>query len=81
MTDDEIALWLITKGTMEDKPVMSLAADRILTLRAERDRLREALDGLEIAATGAGVPHPLERKLLHEAIADARAALKGESRE
>lgn len=43
MTDDEIALWLITKGTMEDKPVMSLAADRILTLRAERDRLREAL--------------------------------------
>jgi len=43
MTDDEIALWLITKGTMEDKPIMALAADRILTLRAERDRLRETL--------------------------------------
>ena len=46
---------------------------------AERDRLREALECLEIAATGVGVPHPQERKLLHEAIADARAALKGET--
>jgi hypothetical protein len=45
MSDDEIALWLITKGTMEDKQILSLAADRILTLRAERDHLREALNG------------------------------------
>ena len=41
MTDDEIALWLITKGTMEDKPVLSLAADRILRMRAERDEALE----------------------------------------
>ena len=41
MTEDEIALWLITKGTMEDKPVMALAADRILTLRAEREALEQ----------------------------------------
>ena len=32
MTDDEIALWLITKGTMEDKPIMRLAADRIIQM-------------------------------------------------
>lgn len=37
--------------------------------------LVEALRCLEIAATGAGVPHPQERKLLHGAIAAARAAL------
>jgi regulator of replication initiation timing len=41
MTDDEIALWLITKGTMEDKPTMALAADRILRMRAERDEALE----------------------------------------
>ena len=40
MTDDETALWLITKGTMEDKPTMAFAANRILALRAERDHLR-----------------------------------------
>jgi len=32
MTDDEIALWLITKGTMEDKPIMRLAADRLIQM-------------------------------------------------
>lgn len=32
MTDDEIVLWLITKATMEDKPVMRLAADRIIQM-------------------------------------------------
>jgi hypothetical protein len=35
----------------------------------------EALRFLEIAATGAGVPHPQERKLLHETIHKARATL------
>ena len=34
-----------------------------------------ALECLEIAATGAGVPHPKERALLHECITAARAAL------
>jgi hypothetical protein len=37
--------------------------------------LVKALWFLEIAATGAGVPHPQERKLLHETIHKARAAL------
>lgn len=32
MTDDEIVLWLITKATMEDKPVMRLAADRLIQM-------------------------------------------------
>lgn len=32
MTDDEIVLWLITKGTMEDKPIMRLAADRLIQM-------------------------------------------------
>lgn len=32
MTDDEIVLWLITKSTMEDKPIMRLAADRIIQM-------------------------------------------------
>ena len=41
MTDDEIALWLITKGTMEDKPTMALAADRILRMRADREALEQ----------------------------------------
>jgi len=35
----------------------------------------EALRFLEIAATGAGVPHLQERKLLHETIHKARAVL------
>ncbi|NBW16166.1 MAG: hypothetical protein EBR82_50105 [Caulobacteraceae bacterium] len=35
----------------------------------------EALRFLEIAATGAGVPHLQERKLLHETILKARAVL------
>lgn len=40
-----------------------------------------ALMGLEIAASGAGVPHPQERKLLHEQIFAARAAIaKAEGR-
>ena len=37
--------------------------------------LYTALDNLETAATGAGVPHQQERKLLHECITAARAAL------
>ena len=37
--------------------------------------LYAALDNLETAATGAGVPHQQERKLLHECITAARAAL------
>ena len=32
MTNDEIVLWLITKATMEDKPIMRLAADRIIQM-------------------------------------------------
>lgn len=66
MTDDEIALWLITKGTMEDKHVLSLAADRILTLRAERDRgfvmLMERAERAEaeVARLTALLPHPGE---------------------
>ena len=35
----------------------------------------ETLRCLEIAATGAGVPHPQERKLLHEQIALTRTTL------
>ena len=61
--------------------LLATAIDVNERLTNERDRLREALECLEIAATGAGVPHPQERKLLHEAIADARAALKGDSHE
>ena len=38
MTDGEMILWLVTKGTMEDKPVLHLVADRIKALTAERDR-------------------------------------------
>ena len=40
MTDDEIVLWLITKATMEDKPVMRLAADRIIQM-AQALRIRD----------------------------------------
>lgn len=35
----------------------------------------EALEFLEIAATGSGVPHPKERELLHDCIRKARATL------
>ena len=65
------------------------AADRIEQLAAtceelvkERDELGRKLNTavgtlrcLEIAATGAGVPHPQERKLLHEQIALTRTTL------
>lgn len=37
--------------------------------------LISALEILEIAATGCGVPHPQERKNLHDAILIAREAL------
>jgi len=41
MTDGEMILWLITKGTMEDKPVLHLVADRVQSLLAEREELVE----------------------------------------
>ena len=37
----------------------------------------EALGCLEVAATGAGVPHPKERELLHTCIRNARAVIAG----
>jgi hypothetical protein len=40
MTDGEMILWLVTKGTMEDKPVLHLVADRIEALTAERDEYK-----------------------------------------
>ena len=58
-------------------------------LKSERDAAEaklakavEALEFLEIAATGSGVPHPKERELLHDCIRKARATIaeiKGES--
>jgi hypothetical protein len=41
MTDGEMILWLVTKGTMEDKPVLHFAADRVQALLAEREELVE----------------------------------------
>ena len=67
---------------MSDVPTCSFCGrevrddDRIEELEAKNARLREALEILEIAATGAGVPHDVERKNLHEGIKIARAALK-----
>ena len=75
MTDDEIALWLITKGTMEDKPIMALAADRILTLRAERDRLRAALEYILAECTLSDNTTPSVGAIKYA----ARAALKGDT--
>lgn len=49
----------------------------LATAKAEA-KLAKAVDALrflEIAATGAGVPHLQERKLLHEAIRKARAVI------
>ena len=89
MTDDEIALWLITKGTMEDKPVMALAANRILTLRTERDRLREAMDYI---LDGMGIAEPdyvidpdddfldaANSEWVRDTLTRLAAALKGET--
>ena len=67
---------------MSDVPTCSFCGrevrddDRIEELEAKNARLREALEILEIAATGAGVPHDVERKNLHEGIKIARAALQ-----
>jgi hypothetical protein len=43
MTDGEMILWLVTKGTMEDKPVLHLAADRIAALEADNARLKSVV--------------------------------------
>jgi hypothetical protein len=55
--------------------LMHEAADRIEQLEAKLTKAVEALRFLEIAATGAGVPHPQERRLLHETIHKTRAVL------
>lgn len=59
-------------------------AEIIADLEAKLAKAVEALEFLEIAATGSGVPHPKERELLHDCIRKARATLaeiKGESHE
>lgn len=50
-------------------------ADRIEELETKLTKAVEALRCLEIAATGAGVHHLQERKILHEQIALTRAVL------
>ncbi len=49
-------------------------------LARENQRLREAIAYYEIGVTTAGVPHPGERKVLHDCVTKAReivAALTG----
>ena len=58
-----------------DPPTFDQMADRIEETQAKLTNAVEALRCLEIAATGAGVHHPQERKILHEQIALTRAAL------
>jgi hypothetical protein len=52
------------------------AADEITALRAEVERMREALEMLLVGACAVGVPHAGERLVLQQAVDAARAALK-----
>ena len=85
MTDEELIARLRKYGTGRSVIAQncSAAADRIEALTAKLAKAVEALEFLEIAATGSGVPHPKERELLHDCIRKARATLaeiKGESK-
>jgi len=52
-------------------------AEAIGSLRAENERLREAIDYYEIGVCAVAVPHEGERKVLHDSVKAAREALKG----
>lgn len=54
-------------------------AETIGSLQAENERLREAIDYYEIGVCAVAVPHEGERKVLHDSVKAARAALKGDN--
>ena len=81
MVEDALAQFVaLTLEHVHDDRIKPLKA-RIEELEAKLAKAVEALRFLEIAATGAGVPHPKERELLHDCIHKARiilAELKGQ---
>lgn len=67
---DEAMQLLKTLSNMNGDLSRDLYKTKLLLAKAV-----EALEFLEIAATGSGVPHPKERELLHDCIRKARATL------